>query len=898
MRRKKANARRGRAERANRKKTNTNTVAEKDCSSTPDASEIEARKSYDFATINAAVDCRDVARDLGLKMDGNGRCAAAWEGRNRTDSVAVLKTGWCDYGSGDNRKRSAIDLAMAVLSIDLQEAAAWLAERYNIPPDGNRHARPVEVSAAMPTPPVAAANPEPTPKKIHPTLEAATAALVWGVNKRAADHGRPEGWQDKMFYAYQREDGTEAYRVVRCENGKTKRENGKSGPDGDKIDKATRPIATTPEGWTVSKPSGKYLLYQLPELVRSPDATVFVFEGEKTADAGGGIGLLATAWPFGAGSVKGGNVDLSPLTGRRVVLVPDNDESGREAMENAARALLALDPPATVYLLELRDLLPDLPEKGDLVEFIEVRREDGGMGDREIRAEIEAKADALEPYTPEPDPDTVPAWQTASEELYGKPVKLVKVGDSGDKAVIDERAVAGGYFTKNDVLRDPATAWFYHYEAATGLWEMQPEECVRNALAEFLGDLLPRRHWQRRTAVLHRSLLAQLEGMATRPDPFAQRTADAIHVANGMLFLGPNGPELRAFAKEHYSRNRTGIAWEPGATCPRFVGELLESALLREDIELVQKYMGQCLLGRNPSQTLLVLRGTPGGGKGTFCRVIAGVVGRHNVAELRVPHLGGRFELTRMIGKTLLHGDDVPGDFLDHPSAHLIKKLVGGDGQQAEAKGSNLPVDIEGQYNIVISTNTRLRVKLDTDGGAWHRRLLLVDYELPKPERAIPDFDVVLLREEGPGILQWAVEGAQMLLADLADGGRLKRSPGQEARVVDLLTESDSIRAFVADCVARTDPPDGKALDAPEHSATTTELAVAYAEYCDSKGWEALPTAKFDRAIPDAMRDVHRAEKRQDIKRSGKNARGYYRVRLRQPEERPMTRPAKGKELQ
>ena len=380
----------------------------------------------------------------------------------------------------------------------------------------------------------------------------------------------------------------------------------------------------------------------------------------------------------------------------------------------------------------------------------------------------------------------------------------------------------------------------------------------------------------------------QLEGMATRPDPFAQRQEAAIHVANGMLsLLGPNGPELHAFGKEHYSRNRTEIAWEPGATCPRFLAELLEPALPPEDIALVQKYMGQCLLGKNPSQMFLVLRGTAGGGKTTLCRIIEAVVGRPNVAELRVPHLRRAFELVRMIAKTLLTAHDVPGDFLNHPSAHMIKKLVGGDSQQGEVKGGNRPFDIEGQYNIVISTNTRLRVKLDTDVGAWQRRLLLVDYECARPERAIPDFEAVLLREEGPGIPQWAVAGAQMLLADMEDGGRLKRSPGQESRVVDLLTESDSIRAFVADCVVRTEPPDGKALDVPEHSATTAELTVAYANYCDSKGWEALPVAKFERAIPDAMRDVHRSEKRTDIKRFGRNNRGYYRVRLRQPSPRP-----------
>jgi phage/plasmid-associated DNA primase len=86
-----------------------------------------------------------------------------------------------------------------------------------------------------------------------------------------------------------------------------------------------------------------------------------------------------------------------------------------------------------------------------------------------------------------------------------------------------------------------------------------------------------------------------------------------------------------------------------------------------------------CLLGGNPAHRFLVLRGTAGGGKSTLVEIIETVIGPHNVAQLRVHLLTERFEIAGFLGKTLLCGKDVPGNFLDNRAAHVIKPLTGGD---------------------------------------------------------------------------------------------------------------------------------------------------------------------------------------------------------------------------
>jgi hypothetical protein len=77
-------------------------------------------------------------------------------------------------------------------------------------------------------------------------------------------------------------------------------------------------------------------LYGLDALAAKAGAPVLVVEGEKCADAAApALPMYATvAWPGGANGIH--HVDWSPLSGRDVVLWPDADGPGRDAMLGSA----------------------------------------------------------------------------------------------------------------------------------------------------------------------------------------------------------------------------------------------------------------------------------------------------------------------------------------------------------------------------------------------------------------------------------------------------------------------------------------------------------------------------------------------------------------------------------
>jgi uncharacterized protein (DUF927 family) len=82
-------------------------------------------------------------------------------------------------------------------------------------------------------------------------------------------------------------------------------------------------------------------LYNLDLLAEHPDAIVIVTEGEKAAGAAAIIfpppEYVTTTWPHGAPGI--GKTDFSSLADRHVWLWPDNDVTGRAAMDAVAKRL-------------------------------------------------------------------------------------------------------------------------------------------------------------------------------------------------------------------------------------------------------------------------------------------------------------------------------------------------------------------------------------------------------------------------------------------------------------------------------------------------------------------------------------------------------------------------------
>lgn len=116
-------------------------------------------------------------------------------------------------------------------------------------------------------------------------------------------------------------------------------------------------------------PEGKPL-YGLERLTVSPDARVIVTEGESCSDA---LNKVFAKWQktgviaiTSGGAQSAGAADWGPLANRRVIVWPDNDESGAKYASDVVEALRGVA--ASVVVLDVAPL--NMPPKGDAVDWL------------------------------------------------------------------------------------------------------------------------------------------------------------------------------------------------------------------------------------------------------------------------------------------------------------------------------------------------------------------------------------------------------------------------------------------------------------------------------------------------------------------------------------------------
>lgn len=168
--------------------------------------------------------------------------------------------------------------------------------------------------------------------------------------------------------------------------------------------KQIRPLHFDGTAWRWKAPAAPRPLFNLQALTAKPDATVLIVEGEKTADAAAKLypKAVVTTWPSGCKAID--KADWSPLCNRRIILWPDADEPGRQAMDRLSRKLLQLG----VERLQIASPPSDTPEGWDLADANWSAEEAASY----IKTNISQPLESIppppqdgEPADPEPEPE-------------------------------------------------------------------------------------------------------------------------------------------------------------------------------------------------------------------------------------------------------------------------------------------------------------------------------------------------------------------------------------------------------------------------------------------------------------------------------------------------------------
>lgn len=636
--------------------------------------------------------------------------------------------------------------------------------------------------------------------KPHETPEAAIASIV----KRL---GEPTAcWVYEELHGTQRFPLMHVYRFEKDGN------------------KEFRPIHPTAEGWYLGDPAGKLPLYRLPE-IPSAEAVVVV-EGEKCCDLVRMLGLVATTSAHGAKSPA--KTDWSPLAGKLVIIIPDNDEAGEAYALAVATILSQLDPRPRIRILRL-----PLAEKGDDIE----QWLTGVVPDNWDLVDCREELQRLWSDAPLwiPPPGSVPPAATAEEET---PLNLTEWGNA--------RRLAKAY---GDKIR------FCYSRGEWMVWDGQRYVADNNGEVWRYAKTIPRllmaeaakEYWEDRESILKWALRCESKkvlqasidltwsepGIGVGPDDF-DRDPWMLNCPNGVVDLLTG--EIRPQRPEDLLSKMTSVPYEPQRDCPRWKNVIAE--LFDDDEEMIayiQRAAGYSITGDTGEHALFLCDGTGRNGKNTVLDTIRDVAGDYGtVADPRIFLTDGQTDhpagLATLAGRRIVVTSEV--DVEKKLAEGLVKRVTGDRTISARFMHQN-PFEFEIHFKIWMLANSKPDIT-GQDQGIWSRiRVIPFNVFIP-PEKRIKGLSEILVKEEGPGILAWLVEGCrEWHRIGLQEPKRVLEA------VENYRSDQDVVGDFLAQCTVSY-------LDHPElrtrAKVKAGDLYKAYMDWCTDNG-ERFPMA-------------------------------------------------------
>lgn len=299
------------------------------------------------------------------------------------------------------------------------------------------------------------------------------------------------------------------------------------------------------------------------------------------------------------------------------------------------------------------------------------------------------------------------------------------------------------------------------------------------------------------------------------PDP-----KDAVLFDNGILDVVTG--KLSPLDGRFFATATPAFGFDPKASCSLWSAAL--TMWLDPDFHpTLQEFFGYAMTTDNSLEHFLVLLGASRGGKSTLCRVLTELLGAHHCASLTINDLGGQFGLQSTLDKRLIFVPDASDTKTNERGTALtrLKSITGND--EVSVNRKHLPIIntcLPGRFVLVANRHPKF---LDDSGALAARELVIVfERTIPLEERD-KNFSAKL-KEELPGIANWALVGLRRLRAR---GHFTIGKKGRDAVRVLAEGQSPALR-FANDYLVVTRDPGDFVSDA--------DLYTFYGDWADAEG--------------------------------------------------------------
>jgi putative DNA primase/helicase len=413
----------------------------------------------------------------------------------------------------------------------------------------------------------------------------------------------------------------------------------------------------------------------------------------------------------------------------------------------------------------------------------------------------------------------------------------------------------------------------YRYERRSGLWRRHEID----ALARFVGEMIDETNCKR---VSDYRGIAQLVYSRARDDvahdasPFD--AAPPGIAADGVFFrLNCTKVERVKLAPEHLARFAVPVA--PDTKHPRPLFDALIAASFStsdadhgEQRVLLQQHFGACVIGAAARmQKAMLWRGVERSGKSTLQEVMRSMFRAENVAAVP-PHLWAHeYHCAALAGKVL----NTVGEVDDkRPLTVAFKNVVGRDLLHGRHV-THRPFSFRNEAAHVFNCNGFPPTE-DQTNAFWDRWSGVEFRHTRPPENRDDRLAEKIIASELPGVLAWAIEGAQ-LLAEA--GGRFIETVAHTAMIEKWRGRTDSVRSWLFDRdvveLLRDEPDDRQVKE--YWLRTQTELHRHYCTWCQMARRHPLGLHTFGDALRNAFGVAGLSEDRATHKIGGAHPREF-----------------------
>lgn len=353
-----------------------------------------------------------------------------------------------------------------------------------------------------------------------------------------------------------------------------------------------------------------------------------------------------------------------------------------------------------------------------------------------------------------------------------------------------------------------------------GIFKETSESTIKAGILKAIEEAKP--EGIKPTNALLTSVTELTRVKATIPDELWNADPDILALENGTLHIPTR--ELRPHARENYLTSSLPYGFEPDAkalTWEVFLRETLPS----EVAKFLQEFAGFTLTTDTSHELAVWLYGPPGGGKSTFISGLETMLG-HRAGVLGLAELErSRFALGNIEGKTLLTATEQPSQYL--ATTHLLNALISGEPMMIEQKYRDA-YQLTPKSKLLWALNELPRIS-DANNGLF-RRVRIIEFPEVPPEKRDPLYKT-FIRDEGAGILNWALDGLQRL----QQRGHFD-IPSTVQDASDRFKETNDVPAIFVEEMCVRDPND---------RVQTSRLYREYKFWCEENGHRPLSSTRM-----------------------------------------------------